>query len=346
MITAVRCLLKCLTVSQFLPSITSNIDSPFDTSIWLAHALPPLADPQYPRANEVELYIKRRYIKVPRFVRLLRQLRHDNSNEKLRYQVISLAKWMYGQTLEDWVEEVFDQGLARYSERHHMPTTDVETSTHTVTGSSDDRPYPAVPAIHFTTSRLYLRFLSYHELRCVLAGCIQTLCSIPSPSGATIPRCPFDINEARKHDIHAASMIAACEDYALNDPSPMKMRLSQLTWPLIYSYGTWHRLGQRYEADLLATALPLALSNNFTSTDQWQSLDRYRDMGIVNGELLVMNSSAADAESRAGLEMARCMKAWTVDMLEKSAAHWGNRSWQGDQLDWLVRVLAGGDIVS
>lgn len=283
---------------------------------------------------------------MPRFIRLIRQLRKDHTNAALRHEVYALADELYTRTLYDWIDELFSLGLVWYTSSN--PDSD---SMHQAKRAATEVPIreqtsAQTPYLQFATVRLYCRFVCYHEIRCALCGCIQTLCSIPPPPKATLPTLDFDLTAAQSEDIHAANMIASCDVYALSDPSPMKMRRTRLVWPALFAYGTWRRLEFRAEA-ALATALdPIAsqtiygdtMLHNNGSASQNSATDEIRaGIAVHDGE---------EGGAGSNLVRARTMKAWAAGVLKWSEDKWSGRVWREPDMNWVVSVAAGEELVA
>lgn len=304
--------------------------------------MPPLPHPQFPRIDEVELYVKQRHIKLPRLVRLVTNLRDDHTNASLRHEVYLLAEELYNSTLEDWIDELFTLGHLEWS--HDKPNVaDAPSVPQTVPGIPWAQPWAQLSplpmsSIHFSTSRLYVRFVAYYELRCILSGCIQTICSIPAPHNATPPTAIFDLAATQAEDIHAASMIAACDNYAASDPSPMRMRPLKITVPALYSYGSWHRLELQAANGAAAATDPTSVLSQFPSLDSSDDASQHSDALDFRATLGAFVGDEADLV----VTQARAMKSWVMSKLTWAECHWGGRSWRYADLDWLAVVLAAG----
>ena len=310
----------------------------------MSHPLPPLPNAQYPSADEVDLYLKQRYIKTPRLVRLIRLLRKDHTNAGLRYDVYTLADELYTSTLYDWIDELFFLGFIWYSDSDPHSASVHQAKRTAPEASIFEHLQPETYSLQFATVRLYLRFISYHKIRCVLSGCIQTLCSIPPLNKVAPYTFDFDLTAARTEDIHAASMIAACDAYALSDPSPMKMRRTHLTWPALFSYGTWRRLELRAEAALVTVPDPIA--SQPTCGDTMLHTDESASRNPATYETGLAIGVHGRREAGASLIKARTMKAWATGVLKWAEDQWGGRVWCEPDMNWVVNVAAGGYLVA
>jgi hypothetical protein len=310
----------------------SDVPSPFDTPVWLSHPLPPLPHPQYPRADEVDLYNKHRQIKVPGLVHLIRQLRNDHANLVLRHQVFALAVELYKTTLNDWIRQLFDLHLLRWSFGDQPPMGH---------DSTIEQLQATIPSLRFSTSRLYMRFLIYHEMRCILSGCIQMICSIPYPPYSTPTAATFDLAAAQAEDLRAASMIAACDEYAVSDSSPLNMRQQHLAGSALFSYGSWRRLELRASEDV--TTMGESTLKTATGTfpcPPFNDIDSTVPQNPLHTVLDLSGCATMDYE----LNHARAMKSWVLKKLHWSSRTWGSRTWTESDLNWLVDIAAGADL--
>lgn len=327
-----------------MPSIITDRPSPFDTPIWLSHPLPPLPNPQYPRADEVELYNKHRNIKIPGLIHLIRQLRNDHANIPLRHQVYALADELYNTTLQDWIDDLFDLRLIQWSFSDHNSSNQHFPQPAAGAPSIEDS-LSSMPSLQFSTSRLFVRFLAYQEMRCVLAGCIQTICSIPEPPYASPTAVTFDLAAAQAEDIRAASMIAACDSYAVSDSSPLKMRQAIIAWPALFSYGSWRRLELRAAEVVASTVDPSSATSNFDyQAFDYDDADNFLHYSVL-GELSAVSDAFDAVGAEHELSHARAMKAWVLNKLHWLKKTWAARVWTEADLNWLLDVAAGADLV-
>ena len=89
-----------------------------------------------------------------------------------------------------------------------------------------------------------MRFTAYYELRCLICGCILTLCDLSADSRSPLIS-GFDASAVAEQDTYAARQIAACEEWALEDASPLRFRVMWLFMPVLYALGSWQRLTLR-----------------------------------------------------------------------------------------------------
>jgi hypothetical protein len=313
---------------QFLVSVFQDRDSPFDKPAWLRHDVPPILHCQFPRAEEVDRYTKTAMIRLPRLIRLVRRLRYDPYSYYLRDEAAVLALELSVPNLDNWLAECRAKGLIQPS---------ISPLPGSARATSDNLRPPLLssdPAITFSTCRLYMRFQQYHSVRIIVSGCVQSLLRTCPEISAQHPS--LNAVTAANADIDSALQLAACSDYTAQDPSSMQLRQLHYKWPLIFSFGTWHRLEHSGHPPLLA-------SDEFVGCDDYFSIP--------------------SRSSATSVSMARAMKDWIVKRVVgaqvagssneldvnvmSGVIDWrfpNTTRWNEDGMSWLSEVLAGGKL--
>ena len=210
-------------------------DSIFDKPAWLTMSAPKLFNPEYPDSERVEEYLSRLLVRIPRLVRLIRHVKQNRSDEKACTDAISLAKNVYLNSLEDWIQLVTEMGLVRT-----VPT--IELSCISVTEMSFD----------FVSARLFKRIGLYWRLRCLVSGCILALFEIrscmPPFTAALLDK--VDATSVQSHEEHAAECIVMSVQWATTSPSPLPLCKLLVVSPLMNAFGVWLRAESRANNDV------------------------------------------------------------------------------------------------
>ena len=267
--------------------------------------MPQLRGAHYPHAEEVDLFIKTRWIKLPRLIRLVRQLSQDVGDKAVLIEAITLADDLFLPTLDDWLAECFERGLIKFfAEPDTLPPQPVHLPTAI-----------QYTQLEFSSCRLFLRYVAYHDLRVVVSGCIQMLNEVCCHSLGQPP--PFDSLTAEQVDQYSALQVASCAAYVLDDPSVMRLRQLQYNWPLAYSYSAWSRIEERIMAKAdFRTIEDIQLASTATEMMYW-IVDHVNKPGF----------------NLAGQEVTKKGVYW----------HFSTEGqWNEPRLRWLSGVLSGG----
>ena len=205
-----------------------------DTPFWLTLAAPKFNNPDYPSAGEVEEYIARAFVRIPRLVRLVRAARQAPDDENARNEACALATDLYFTHLEDWVTTVIKMGLVEI-----VPTSD----------------YPYIPHIpnsfSFVSIRVFKRLLAYWNVRCATASCVLTLSRLrpAMPCSALLHSCESRIADC---EYEMANCIAMSYQWTMNAHPVLPVYELRLINPLVSAFGVWDR--QELEATSAAEA--------------------------------------------------------------------------------------------
>jgi hypothetical protein len=211
-----------------MPSIMRGRDSEFDTPTWLSLHAPPIHKPEYPDSQEIEEYIARSMIQIPRLVRLLRCFIESPEDLESSAALLSLATELYQNDLEKWVERVQKMGLL-----YSVPTTIPEYK-----GLVED-------SFYLNSTRLFSRLLKYWLVRCMVSGCVLGILSCASNSAMAPTTGVFQEEEVVKHEEHAANCIIMSVQWGLSSKSRLPIFPTPLAGPLMKAFAVLHRTERR-----------------------------------------------------------------------------------------------------
>lgn len=202
-------------------SIYAGTDSEFDNP-WWPEAIPTLpSETGYMRAM-ITQHIVSKTVRIPRMLRLLRELALQPENSNLRSKAEVLARSLYD----------YDNAL-------HPSLLEKRPASHDH-GNRTTNPYADASS---DSSRRLVITLMYDAYRVLICGAIQNLGSIDG-------RLLLDIDHeaVQLEDVEAARKIAVTAKLALAPSPDVPWLALRVITPLLISYGTWHRIEQRIQS--------------------------------------------------------------------------------------------------
>ncbi|GAB7330508.1 hypothetical protein MBLNU13_g02107t1 [Cladosporium sp. NU13] len=207
-------------MSQVVESIYAGTNSDFD-SPWWPEAIPVLpSETGYMRAM-VTQHIVSKTVRIPRMLRLLRNLALRPENPNLRSKAEVLARSLY-----------------HYDNALHPSLLDKRPASHDH-GNRTTNPYADASS---GSSRRLVITLMYEAYRVLICGAIQNLRSIDANLLLDI-----DLEAVQLEDVEAARRIAVTAKLALAPSPDVPWLALRVITPLLISYGTWHRIEQRLQ---------------------------------------------------------------------------------------------------
>lgn len=203
-------------MAKFLEAILDGTDSAFDSPDWLY--FPP---PEYSTECTAFLVayrvIMQQMIRIPRLVRLVRQLKQDPCNIDLGVDAVALAEKLFLSN----IDPIVDGWLRDYCE--WVPT------------EAPDLAYYFPQSLRLAKINIFETLTRYCSCRIVLAGLCRTLKEI-FPFSPVLEMAPFAQDELR-----AASFLAMSTQYAEELVDPMPLGPWTMILPLQLSFGSWWR---------------------------------------------------------------------------------------------------------
>lgn len=167
-------------------------------------------------------HIVSKTVRIPRMLRLLRELalRPKNSNLRSKAELLARSLYDYDNALHP---SLLEKGPARHG--HGNRTTNIYADA-----SSD-------------SSRRLVITLLYDAYRVLICGAIQNLRGIDGTLLLDI-----DLEAVQLEDVETARKIAVTAKLALAPSPDVPWLALRVITPLLISYGTWHRIEQRMQA--------------------------------------------------------------------------------------------------
>ena len=201
-------------------SIYAGTDSEFDNP-WWPEAIPTLpSETGYMRAM-ITQHIVSKTVRIPRMLRLLRELALRPENPNLRSKTEVLARSLYD----------YDNAL-------HPSLLEKPPASHDH-GNRTTNPYADASS---DSSRRLVITLMYDAYRVLICGAIQNLRSIDRNLLLDI-----DLGAVQLEDVEAARKIAVTAKLALTPSPDVPWLALRVITPLLISYGTWYRIEQRMQ---------------------------------------------------------------------------------------------------
>lgn len=212
-----------------MEAVVNGTDSAFDSPAWL-YFPPPVLSTECPVYSTAYKVIMQQIVRIPRLIRLVRELRQDPNNVQKGVDAIALAEKLYLTR----IDKIIDGAVHNYADR--VPTRNIELGVY----------YPE--SFNFATVSVFETLTRYCYCRILIIGLCRTICSI-LPISAVLNAAPLQLEE-----LHMAELIAMSTQYAegLFDPFPLGALLIIL--PLQVAFGAWWR-AQR-DKDLLGESDP------------------------------------------------------------------------------------------
>lgn len=209
-----------------MPAIIEGRNS-FDNSSWLSI---PAQDYESASISEKDMqsfqdHVKFCVIKIPRLVRLVKQVRKSPTDTKAWEQATNLAKEVYVNPFEPWFFDALSKGIITIA-----PST-LENSQ-----------YPLQHAFNFKALFAYLYCIQFSYLRNIVCGLILALAEI---SEIKLSAYSFNVNVIAADDVQSAQDIAMCTEYAMKSAILIPVNSVRQLFPLDTSFGAWDRLESR-----------------------------------------------------------------------------------------------------
>ncbi|KAH7116155.1 hypothetical protein B0J11DRAFT_584189 [Dendryphion nanum] len=246
-----RALFHCSLPLEFSDSILQGRDCVFDSPDWLRLPTPD-AKTETPEFTVLHRVITDQMIRIPKLVRLVRELRCDTYNINVGMTATALAEELFSGGVDTIVEDIIQQYV------RWIPTKDADLQQF----------FPE--SMSFPAASVFESIMRYCYCRIVLIGVCHILREV-FPFSLILDQAALGDNELR-----LASIMAESAQYAeqLVDPLPLGPML--LIQPLQIAFGAWWRT-ERDTRDSTPEQ-----DHRFSSMKEWckrKSNDLLRDCG-------------------------------------------------------------------